>query len=66
MLIWPVVGISLMVISGADGSPETHMLTATNTETDKQTDTQTDKQTNRNTYTQRHCSNINIAHAKTL
>ena len=30
--IWPVVGISLMVISGVDGSLEAHMLTATNTE----------------------------------
>ena len=63
MLIWPVVGISWMVISGADGSLGTHMLTDTNTETDKlthrhtdkQRDTQTDKQThrhrNRNTHT---------------
>ena len=30
--IWPVVGISLMVISGVDGSLEAHMLTAKKTE----------------------------------
>ena len=30
--IWPVVGISLMVISGVDGSLEAHMLMATNTQ----------------------------------
>ena len=39
--IWPVVGISLMVISGVDGSLEAHMLTATNTEIQIHINTQT-------------------------
>ena len=56
--IWPVVGISLMVISGVDGSLEAHMLTTTNTEIQIHINTQRHRsrqlQTHLNTRTHRH------------
>ena len=43
-LIWPLAGISLMVISGGDGSLGAHMLAPTNTQIQKQTNAHSHKQ----------------------